>query len=960
MSTNKIKHSAKAGHKKYLSLVLALVLLLTALAGSGWPKANESNKERIVHQVAQKWIEVGLEQYRRGFYKVAEQSFLRAQDYQEYLTSAEREKLTELLEKAHMAALERQAISENIQAANRLAEQGQLIEAKTHLEKIKDNQLLTKDEQDRVTEELKKINAQLDEQKKGLPVLEAVEAPLPEVEAEPVQRVQDQMPEYEESAVVRLLEPEITEPLAAKGGYIQVINRKRNILQSHTRAVVNDAVAKAQSFVSEDKFDEAKEAIETAEGIVNKNRLHLGDELFEQYSRQLRQLSEQIGQGQNQRAQQLREQKQLQAIEAQRQYREQMEADRQKKTAELMENAMAYQKQQRYEEALGQLESLLAIEPLNNMALTQKQMLEDTISFRKQLEVHKRADRGRVDVLWHTDEAGIPYAEELTYPKNWREIAAKRKPEEVIGQDPANIAVYKQLDEIVDLSGFSPEMSFGRAIEELKNSVEPPLKINVRWRDLFGVDIDQTTPINMDAIPAVPLGTGLKILLKSVSGEFVELGYVVEDGIITIATVENLPGKMTVQVYDITDLLGAAANFSFEMEVGGGGGGGRGGGGGGGGGRGGSRGGGGAQGGEEELLGTAAKEQMAAEIIQLIQESVDPESWYERGGEGNIRLYATSKLVVRQTPESHKAVKNLLNDLRKTLGQQIAIEARFLTVTENFLEDIGLDMDFIYNAGGKWGLINFQQGSSGSVIPRDTGITGSLGFKEGAPAISSAINIQGSYGSIALLDDLEVNFLLRATQAHRDSKALTAPKVTVLSGESAAIRVETEKSYVSDYDFEDITVAGEGQPTRVIADPEIESIFDGVVMNVTPTISADKKYVILRITTSVAKSEFVDFPIPSGVGEQTFPIVLPEQEVAEIMTRVSVPDGGTLLIGGQHLTGEAEMEEGVPVLSKIPILGRLFENRSKIKDQNILLILVKPTIILQEEAEAEAVAAMEF
>jgi type II secretory pathway component GspD/PulD (secretin) len=50
---------------------------------------------------------------------------------------------------------------------------------------------------------------------------------------------------------------------------------------------------------------------------------------------------------------------------------------------------------------------------------------------------------------------------------------------------------------------------------------------------------------------------------------------------------------------------------------------------------------------------------------------------------------------------------------------------------------------------------------------------------------------------------------------------------------------------------------------------------------------------------------------------------------------------------------------GVPILSKIPILGRLFSNRSTIEDEKILLILVKPTIILQEETEHEAIASME-
>jgi general secretion pathway protein D len=72
-----------------------------------------------------------------------------------------------------------------------------------------------------------------------------------------------------------------------------------------------------------------------------------------------------------------------------------------------------------------------------------------------------------------------------------------------------------------------------------------------------------------------------------------------------------------------------------------------------------------------------------------------------------------------------------------------------------------------------------------------------------------------------------------------------------------------------------------------------------------------------------------------------------------------VPDGGTLLLGGLKRSATDEKEVGVPVLSKIPVLGRLFTNRSKVADQQILLILVKPTIILQEETDAEAVAAME-
>jgi type II secretory pathway component GspD/PulD (secretin) len=64
-----------------------------------------------------------------------------------------------------------------------------------------------------------------------------------------------------------------------------------------------------------------------------------------------------------------------------------------------------------------------------------------------------------------------------------------------------------------------------------------------------------------------------------------------------------------------------------------------------------------------------------------------------------------------------------------------------------------------------------------------------------------------------------------------------------------------------------------------------------------------------------------------------------------------VPDGGTLLIGGQKLSGEVEREMGVPVISKIPVVNRAFTNKGKIRDEQTLLILIKPKIILLEEGE---------
>jgi len=58
-----------------------------------------------------------------------------------------------------------------------------------------------------------------------------------------------------------------------------------------------------------------------------------------------------------------------------------------------------------------------------------------------------------------------------------------------------------------------------------------------------------------------------------------------------------------------------------------------------------------------------------------------------------------------------------------------------------------------------------------------------------------------------------------------------------------------------------------------------------------------------------------------------------------------------LLLGGQKVTAEIEKEVGVPGLSKLPLLNRIFTNRSKVQDESVLLILIKPKIILPREEE---------
>ena len=406
----------------------------------------------------------------------------------------------------------------------------------------------------------------------------------------------------------------------------------------------------------------------------------------------------------------------------------------------------------------------------------------------------------------------------------------------------------------------------------------------------------------------------------------------------------------------------------------GGGGSSRGGGGSSRGGGGGSRGGGGGGGDDWE----------EEELLYLIQSTIKPDSWtYGSGGggmrgrggmrggmrggaagaaaviteqgRGELSVYRGTNLAIYQTTEVHEAIKDLLEKLRETYGAQVAIEARLLSISSNFLEDIGLDVDFLINMNNagfdKFSDVAITQDSISAVNPPATLVPGSLG----GGATPSAFTLSGTF-----LDNVQVDFLMRATQAHKRNRSLLAPHVTVFNGEEAMIEFGSETNYV--YSLEsNIAYAA------VAYEPEIETDFSGISLYITPVISEDKRFVMLNVEfeqettramttfsylgTTETSSEGTAGTQDTDLSVGSTRIQLPEKDINSIMTHVAIPDGGTLLLGGQKIVGEVEIESGVPGLSKLPLISRLFSNRSITKDESVLLILIKPKIILQDEEE---------
>ena len=77
----------------------------------------------------------------------------------------------------------------------------------------------------------------------------------------------------------------------------------------------------------------------------------------------------------------------------------------------------------------------------------------------------------------------------------------------------------------------------------------------------------------------------------------------------------------------------------------------------------------------------------------------------------------------------------------------------------------------------------------------------------------------------------------------------------------------------------------------------------------------------------------------------------------EVQTTVSVPDGGTVLLGGLKAMSEGRSEFGPPVISSIPYLNRLFKNVGIGRETRHIMIMVTPRIIINSEEEANQTGA---
>ncbi len=637
------------------------------------------------------------------------------------------------------------------------------------------------------------------------------------------------------------------------------------------------------------------------------------------------------------------------ANDAMQKHLEEMKIEQMRLKQRLAEQFNTFYGRGQYDDALIVLERMKALDP-EDASISEKIKTTTT----KKLQMWRY--NGKVSRLIEEEKQYSSQQEEMTpwypitkYPDNWKELSDRRLRQvqkQQVQEKPADKKVRQQLEETVVTFTFN-EQPVLEAIDFLQTLG----KVNIVV-DKSKLEEGKTVTLKLDNIP---LETAIRLLTEQLG-----LKWIIRDGVVFISDADGVKRPPEIQTYDVRDLLADIPNFegpTFELQNLSSN-------------RGGSSGGGGSGGGSifsdasksssSSTETTKSAEESLNDLIELVKQVVSSGTWDE--GSGNAIRGRAGSLVVTHTPETQSRVQTLLDDLRKTRALQVSIDIRFITITDQFLESVGFDFTGVGNSAAS---PPYYIDANGDGVPDSAegfqydrtlqgGMTTALATvvnaAGGPTGLGTAKGLTGTGGltlAASFLNDVEVNFILTAVQQSNRSTLMNAPRLTMMNGQRAYIAVSRQQNFVQN-------VTAQVSEGAVGYSPDIGTVQDGIVFDVRPTVSADRRYVQMDLRPSVAVIERIDNfqTITTGLFGGAV-VQLPVIDVTVVRCTVSVPDGGTLMIGGLNTAYDHEVNSGIPILSKIPILGKLFSRRGFTTERSNVIILVKPTIIIQEEHEAD-------
>jgi len=334
-------------------------------------------------------------------------------------------------------------------------------------------------------------------------------------------------------------------------------------------------------------------------------------------------------------------------------------------------------------------------------------------------------------------------------------------------------------------------------------------------------------------------------------------------------------------------------------------------------------------------------------IEGTVSEEAAPPEIESNIASGDKGFYIIDKPVGIITVTAPRRVLNkidiYISKLKKTLYQQISIEAKIIEVQMRDASSIGINWSSVLKNFNLSGIAEFGTGGLlGQVYPftfSNDEVMGDNTYSEDGTSYTHTQN-PGQFVSKISMAAVGFDVFLNALNEQGDASILSNPKISVMNGQPALITMGRNVTYVDSIQA-DRETGGNGN-NLITYTVETARILSGVGMALTATILGDDEIVMNLVPITSELEEPIEY---LTVGADGGKVGLPIVNVREMSTTVKVKDGEMLVIGG--LISEANDTQGefAPGLGSIPILRYFFGYEEKEHLKRELIILLKPRII---------------
>ncbi len=286
----------------------------------------------------------------------------------------------------------------------------------------------------------------------------------------------------------------------------------------------------------------------------------------------------------------------------------------------------------------------------------------------------------------------------------------------------------------------------------------------------------------------------------------------------------------------------------------------------------------------------------------------------------------TNSLMVVDQVSKVKEMESFLRAIDVKTVAQVRIEAKFVEMTDEAEKQIGINWDYT-------GSFNGQEFSS-NMVPQLSDLTaGGVQVPGGGMQLDL---VKGTQNLGARMQFLEKEGLVNL---------ISSPNVVTRNQQEAKLVIKNEQSYVADYE----TSSAEGVVTVT---PVIETLADGITLTATPLIGqGDIIQLKIKPTLEIAT---LGTPISTPNGN----IYTPTTDIREAELNVALRDGQTLIIGGLNREQASSSNNSVPLLGKIPLIGKLFFSQNKDSRENRkITIFLTANIVRLREGEDESIVS---